>query len=482
MRGTLPAFAVVCVIAAMTGCHLIFPFNVTEIVGPNADGSVDGAETPPPPTKWATSLGGVMTDMAHDLAVDQGGNVYVTGRFMDTASFGEAKLTSKGQNDIFLVSFSPDGEHRWSRGFGDIGWDSGLAVAVDDSGNVVIAGVCNGDVDFGGGVLSGVGGTDLFVASFDKEGKHRWSRRIHGPTEVYGQGVAADSSGNVTVVGTFYDAVELPSAVVCTTRGAGDLLLVSYDRDGTHRWSRCFGSPEEDGGPPDDDDPLDVAVDSSGNVVIAGHTYGAIDFGGGPLDHAGYADLFVASFAPDGELRWSRGLGGPEEEYGQGVAADLSGNIYIAGSFYHQTDLGGGTMSSAGKADLLVVSLDGDGNHRWSTRLGSVNEDFARDVAIDPSGGVLVTGYYFVETSLGGELLQGAGGTDIFVVNLDDDGKHRWSMGLGSTSKDEGHAVAPGRLDDLFLVGFVGGPLSIGGRKPPHFGDTDGLLVRLSSP
>lgn len=484
MRGALLALAAV----YMAGCHLIFPFDVTKGSGPDKDGSTpetDGAVDidgkGPPPQGWAKGLGGSMTDLAHGVAVDRSGNVYVTGRFMGTAAFGEATLTSAGQKDIFLASFSPSGEHRWSQGFGDIGWDTGIAVAVDGSDNVYLTGLCNGDVDFGGGVLSGVGGSDLFVASFGGDGKHRWSRRIHGPTEVYGLGVDADSSGNVTVVGTFYNTVELPSGS-CTSKGAGDLLLVSYDRDGTHRWSRCFGSSEEDGGSADDDAPPDVAVDGNGNIVIAGHTYGQIDFGGGPLNNAGNADLFVASFGRDGKHRWSKGLGGPEEEYGGGVAVDLSGNLYVTGVFYNQTDLGGGTLSSAGKADLLVVSLDSDGKHRWSKRLGGVNEDVAYDVAVGPSGSAFITGSFTAETDLGGGPLQGAGGTDILVVSLDDDGKHRWSVSLGSTSSDEGHGVAAGGVDDLFLVGYVGGPLSIGADNLPHFGDTDALLVRLMSP
>jgi hypothetical protein len=96
------------------------------------------------------------------VAVDNSGNVYVSGRFNSSISFGGGTLSSQGSDDIFLASFSLVGDHRWSRAHGHKSADQGHAVAVDPGGNVYCTGALEHAVDLGGGPLSPAG-IDAFL-------------------------------------------------------------------------------------------------------------------------------------------------------------------------------------------------------------------------------------------------------------------------------------------------------------------------------
>jgi hypothetical protein len=78
------------------------------------------------------------------------------------------------------VNVFADERHIWSRSFGDSDDDIGRAVAVDGSGNVILTGWFEGAVDFGGGLLTSVGDRDIFLAKYDMDGNHIWSRAYGG--------------------------------------------------------------------------------------------------------------------------------------------------------------------------------------------------------------------------------------------------------------------------------------------------------------
>jgi hypothetical protein len=100
---------------------------------------------------------------ATSLAVDPSGNLIVAGYFSGTVNFGGANLTSTGDTDIFVAKFSPAGVHQWSQRFGGLFADQALSVAVNASGDVIVAGYFEGTVDFGGGSLVSSGLADIFV-------------------------------------------------------------------------------------------------------------------------------------------------------------------------------------------------------------------------------------------------------------------------------------------------------------------------------
>lgn len=80
-----------------------------------------------------------------------------------------------------------------------------------------------------------------------------------------------------------------------------------------------------------------------------------------------------------------------ERHYGAGhvrsVAIDRAGNVYIAGAFRDTIDLGGGPLTSAGGADLVIASFSPRGAHRWSRRIGGAGEERVGDLAVVATDG-----------------------------------------------------------------------------------------------
>lgn len=121
-------------------------------------------------TKFDVSLNHVFSKELPGLtpsgvAVDALGNAIVTGSFTQTINVGGGDLMSHGSNDVFVGIFGAlDGKPVWSRRFGGMDSDEGVAVARDGSTSVLVTGQAGADADFDFGILPSASGGDLFVA------------------------------------------------------------------------------------------------------------------------------------------------------------------------------------------------------------------------------------------------------------------------------------------------------------------------------
>ena len=138
----------------------------------------------------------------------------------------------------------------------------------------------------------------------------------------YAHGVATDSSGNVYVTG--YTEGGLDGN---TSAGGSDLFVVKYNSSGTKQWTKQLGSSI-------DDKARGVATDSSANVYVTGYTGGGLDGN----TNSGLEDLFVVKYNSSGTKQWTQQLGNDSQDYAYGVATDSSGNIYVAGCTYGGLD------------------------------------------------------------------------------------------------------------------------------------------------
>lgn len=125
---------------------------------------------------WSKSFKASLYGDANGVAVDSLGNLVVTGRFRGAVDLGGSPLASAGDFDAYLAKYSVVGEPLWSYRYGSVGNDSGSSVVVDATGDIVFAGMMAGEVDFGGGELPFGGDSDVFLVKFSAEGSHQWSR------------------------------------------------------------------------------------------------------------------------------------------------------------------------------------------------------------------------------------------------------------------------------------------------------------------
>ena len=282
---------------------------------------------------------------------------------------------------------------------------------------------------------------------------HMWSKRfgeIGGANQVVTD-VALDASDNIVFAGYFEGVVDFGGGPLVSA-GESDIFVAKFDRFGSHVWSGRFGDTMEQpsGG-------LDVTVDSDGNVILAGAFEGAVDFDGGRLESGGGSDVFIAKFDPVGSHLWSACFGDSVHQYGTAVACDSSGNSYLVGDFTGTLNFGGDTFTSESGWDWFDVKFDPQGNHVWShASSGSdLNKLYAKDVAIDSNGGVVIVG---IARWWAGSLGLGLG--QMIVRRLFPNGTHDESFFYGEEflmfdeEKDEAHAVATGALGSFVLTGI----------------------------
>jgi hypothetical protein len=190
---------------------------------------------------WSQRFGDASPQYANSAAVDGLGNVVVTGIFLGTVNFGGGLLTSASAFDIFIVKFNAAGNHIWSDSYGDpSSTEYSTNLSVDGMGNVFVAGYFPTTVDFGGGVLTSAGGYDIFIVKLDTSGSHLWSQSFGDANGQRAYTAALDGSGNVFLTGYFNGTTDFGGGVL-TSVGGNDIFIVKLDTYGNHIWSQRFG-------------------------------------------------------------------------------------------------------------------------------------------------------------------------------------------------------------------------------------------------
>ncbi|MBI2266648.1 MAG: SBBP repeat-containing protein [Armatimonadetes bacterium] len=354
------------------------------------------------------------------------------------------------------------------------GLDEGRGITVDPAGNVYVA-----------GVASYPGQTqDIWLGKYDALGNNLWVQTHDGPQSLadYGYDVAAGPLGNVFVSG--YE----------TVAGQGANVWVRQYVAGSPGWTQTYAGPA--GGT---DQGQGITTDVSGNVYVIGSE----DPGGGN------DDIWIRKYRGDGAILWTRSYdsGAGSFDSGEGIAVDVSGNVYVTGyvtvpgqneniwvrkydsngnTLWTQTynspgnfpDLGQGiavdsqgnvyVAGAEGRYDLgqslnaWVRKYDADGNPLWTrTHNSPANSvDLARRVTVDSAGNVYVIGY---------ETRQDLGQQEnIWIRKYDTNGNAFWTETHDGTANgnDTGYDIFVDTLGQVFVTGYT-----LRGGAPPDATD-----------
>ncbi len=423
------------------------------------------------PHLWSKRFGNSEDQCGQSVAVDASGNIIVTGHFEGTVDFGCGPLTSEGGYDIFVVKYDSGGNCIWSKSYGDLENQYVRGVAVDASGNIVFAGYFYGTVCFGGEDLTSAGNYDICVAEVDSGGNHVWSKSFGDLENQYGQSVAVDASGNVIVTGHFEGTVDFGGGFL-TSAGDLDIFLAKFNSSGEYIWSCSFGNSSIQHA-------NSIAVDASENIVVAGEFQGTVDFGCGALSSNGSYDILVAKYDSGGNCIWSDYYGNGLAQYAECITVDASGNVVVTGYFYGTVCFGGEVLTSAGNYDIYAAEFDSGGNHMWSRCFGDGNYQWAYGVAVDGWGNVVVTGDFNDTVDFGGGTLISAGMYDIYVAEFDSGGNHIWSRRFGDGFDQYARGVAVDASGNIVVVGHFDGQVDFGGGVLTSAGPWDVYVVKF---
>jgi hypothetical protein len=390
-------------------------------------------------------------------------------------------VSPNGTSDAFLAKVAPNGTLLWLHNYGGSSDDSCLTVTVDPAGDIVAGGQFTGAGTVGGATFTNHGGIDLWIGKFSgATGAHVWSAGFGGASSDAVNAVRTDANGNVWATGFFQGSINFGGATL-STAGVGDLdcFLLKLAGTGGHLFSTNFpgGTGQCEGNA--------LAVDTSGNVHLAGHFTNNQGFGGATLSSLNTKyDAFVAKFSSAGAHVWSLRFGNANaDDAADGVAVDAAGDVFVVGYVTGDVDFGGGSNTSFGSQDGYVLKLTSGGAFRAVQRIGEVGDDYVSGVAVDASSNVIVGGSFEGTAAFGGTTTLVADGRDGFLAKYTNalvgtSWKVKQFTGSG-TEWTNGVAVSPSGFD--IGVGYSSSAsMTLDGVSKTNVGQVDGWAARVA--
>jgi hypothetical protein len=256
-------------------------------------------------------------------------------------------------------------------------------------------------------------------------------------------GAASDTaSGQAIAVdssGNIYVAGSTTKAIDGQTlHGSQDFFITKYNASGSRQWT------VEDGATGGTATGYGIAVDSSGNAYVTGQTNRAID---GQTLH-GSQDFFITKYNTSGTLQWTvedGGAGGYAT--GQGIALDSTENVYVAGETSRAID--GQTL--LGSRDFFITKYNTSGTRQWTVEDGAASDNaYAYAIAVDASGNAYVTGQ--TNQAIDGQTLLGT--QDFFITKYNTSGTRQWTVEDGAaTDTAVGSGIAVDSSANVYVTG-----------------------------
>lgn len=354
--------------------------------------------------QWSARYDGPIShhDQAYSLAVDNSGNVYVTG-----GSFGNGT-----ERDFLTIKYNSNGDIVWTRRYNGPGFDLDEAVAIvlDDLADVYITGYSDSGDNL-----------DYFTIKYDSAGNQIWSSRYIGNgniSENRPHDIAIDNKGFVYVTGESSSSLSSPNLDSYAT--------IKYNQSGDSVWIARYKGPGIEGL----SQAYALAIDSSGNVYVTGRS--------DPFSAFGFNfDMVTIKYNSDGDSLWVHRYDGPgnSSDGGNDVAVDSDGNIIVTGFSVDITS-----------ADFFTIKYNTNGDTLWTARYnGMSGPSSASSVALDSEDNIYVSGF------------SGGNGTsrDYATIKYSPDGVEQWVMRYNGPGNgdDEIKAMVIDDLGNVYVTG-----------------------------
>lgn len=327
-----------------------------------------------------------------------GDNIYVAGTFMSTANFSGTKVKSRGFDDIFVAKYSASGRLVWVESVGGPSQDLVHSLAADKNGNVYITGSFQQSASFGNKILTAGNSTEMYVAKFNPDGKIIWARQGYSETGSVGKKIhceenrcliageyrgASDQSkitlttieqtdggivdhklvfsqvnisvhdfivdkGDIYLTGSFFQNLAINDKLT-VSKGGGDGYIVKVNPSGKKPWSVVLGGPYLDKG-------QSLTLDKDDRIILVGSFQKELQMGDSLICGFGADDIFMATITKEGVVS--------DIEVFGGVGADLvkdskqvNGSLVLTGHFREVAKFRNLSVESAGASDVLLAKI-----------------------------------------------------------------------------------------------------------------------------
>ena len=314
---------------------------------------------------WTETWGSAQPELCNSVDINSSGDIYVFGEFYDTVDFnpdGGGSHSSNGSRDIYLSKFDSAGTWLMTQTWGGLSSELATTISIDQLDNVYATGAFAETVEFnpdGGGLRGSNGDRDPFLSKFDSNDNWQWVRTWGGTQSDDSQSVVAGYNSDIYVCGKFSGTADFDPNGGGTKVAVDfqDIYLTKFLSDGSWEWARTFGGPNIE-------TIADIGINQSGDIFLTGNFQFNCDFnpnGGSPQNSvAGSYDSYITKFDSDGQWILAKVWGGDQEDSGNSIEVDYFGNAYIGGQFTGTSNFdpdGNEPHISYGSYDCFVLKL-----------------------------------------------------------------------------------------------------------------------------
>jgi len=411
---------------------------------------------------WGVNSESEFTNEATVVATDANGNSYVSGYITGQTAFGANNVMTNalGNGDVYVAKYNTIGTLLWTKHFSGPLSDRPFGLKVDSNGDVVVAGYFAGQLTFDGITLNSVNNSrDIFITKLDANGNVLWAQRDGGTGIENVYSLAIDNQDNIIITGQFKGNTEIGGQIYqsvfdpVNNTFSFDLFIAKYDPSGLPIWSTRSEAPYEERG-------LSVSTDSQNNIFVSGQFSDTMIFAGQQFNNNGYNVGFVAKLTSGGQLEWfntlKAGLVIPYD-----LAVSSSDEVIVVGDYrgtlYHTSSFGTSMLVNSYQEKVFAYKISNAGEEIWKNAQGSDNEFSARAVDIDDSKNIFIVGHFKCAiTELQAPataFYNSAGGRDVFLWNISDDGANMVTRQMGSKLDDYAYSVAMKGTNDPLICG-----------------------------
>jgi hypothetical protein len=409
-----------------------------------------------PTWKWAKQVGGNGYDKASCI-VSTPENVYWSGFFSDTITFGNTVLVPKSE-DAFLIKSDNFGEMDWVLQCGGIGSQIIHKIDIINLNYSVIVGSFSESLNIGDYNFTSTGKQDGFISKINENGTPSWVKIIKGLEDNVSNFILSDEQNNIYVSGYFkgqliFDGDTLQNESVNNYSS----FVIKLNSNGEKIWIKKMGGLQYSNvfiyG-------MENAADES--IFMAGSLLGFPTFDiGDTLEIGNKSNGFLAKMNENGNFNWVKPTGEFSGQFSN-IAIDGDENIYITANFgynsTHSAVLDTITIFSSGNFDDIVVAkFDKNANIQWAKVGGSFNfQDQPLDIEVKNNGDTYIGGWFGGDKLIWQtDTLFSFGGGDIFLVKFNTEGDLIWLKQAGGNPSDDVDEITDIDLqnEDIFCVG-----------------------------